>query len=57
MGNEPRIIFWIVIFWIDMAVLCTVAILVMAGQWDFVVALMVGLVVLNYFDRWHSRRK
>ncbi|MCD6303318.1 MAG: hypothetical protein J7M15_07350 [Anaerolineae bacterium] len=52
MRNEPR-----VIFWIDMAVLCTVAILVMAGQWDFVVALMVGLVVLNYFDRWHSRRK
>ncbi|MGI6381122.1 MAG: hypothetical protein ACOX2R_10220 [Anaerolineae bacterium] len=44
------------IFWIDMAVLCTVAILVLVGQWDYVVALMVGLVVLNYFDRWRSQR-
>jgi ABC-type proline/glycine betaine transport system permease subunit len=45
------------IFWIDMAVLCAVAFLVLAGQWDFVVALMIGLVVLNYFDRWRSGRK
>jgi len=44
------------VFWIDMAVLCTVVVLVLAGQWDYVVALMVGLVVLNYFDRWRSGR-
>ena len=52
MENGTRLIFWI-----DMAVLCTVAVLVLAGQWDYVIALMVGLVVLNYFDRWHSRRR
>lgn len=45
------------IFWIDMAVLCATAILVLTGQWDFVVALMIGLIVLNYFDRWHSRHR
>jgi len=45
------------IFWIDMVVLIVVALLVLAGQWDFVIALFVGLLVLNYFDHWASRRR
>lgn len=45
------------IFWIDIAVLLALTALILTGQWDFVVALFVALVVLNYFDRWRSRRQ
>ena len=43
------------IFWIDLAVLLILTVLVLTGQWDFVVALFIALVILNYFDRWWSR--
>ena len=45
-----------VIFWLDLAILVVVAFLVLAGQWDYVLALLVALVVLNYFDRWRGGR-
>jgi hypothetical protein len=45
------------IFWIDMTILLIVAGLVLARQWDFVLALFIALVILNYFDRWWSRRR
>lgn len=44
------------IFWLDILIVTVVAILVLARQWDWVVALIVGLVVMNYFDNWRSRR-
>ena len=44
------------IFWIDIVVLLVLAALILAGQWDFVIALLLALVILNYFDRWRSRR-
>jgi len=37
-------------------ILLVLSALILAGQWDFVVALFVALVILNYFDRWWSRR-
>jgi hypothetical protein len=43
------------IFWFDMLVLLAVAALVLAGQWDWVLALGIGLLVLNVFDRWLRR--
>ena len=43
------------IFWIDIAILLIISALILAGQWDFVVAVFVALVVLNYFDRWWNR--
>ena len=45
------------IFWIDIGVLLILAALILAGQWDFVIALFVALVILNYFDRWRGRRQ
>ena len=45
------------VFWIDMLVLVVVAILALAHQWDWVIALFVALVVMNYFDQWWSRRR
>ena len=44
------------IFWIDVVILLVVALLILLGQWDFVVALFIALVLLNYFDRWRSGR-
>ena len=44
------------IFWIDLAVLLILAALILAGQWDFVIALFLALVILNYFDSWRNRR-
>ena len=44
------------IFWIDIAVLLALTLLILAGQWDFVVALFIALLMLNYFDSWWSRR-
>ncbi len=44
------------IFWLDVIVLLAVAFLIFAGQWDFVIALFIALVFLNYFDRWRTRR-
>jgi hypothetical protein len=45
------------IFWIDLVVLLVLTVLVLAGQWDFVIALFVALLILNYFDRWWSKRR
>ena len=45
------------IFWIDIAVLLVLTGLIVTGKWDFVVALFLALVVMNYFDRWWSRRR
>ncbi len=44
------------IFWIDIVVLLVLAALILAGQWDFVIALFLALVIMNYFDRWRKRR-
>ena len=44
------------IFWLDMAIVLVVALLVIMHQWDWVVALFIGLLVLNYFDRWRAGR-
>ena len=44
------------IFWIDIVVLLVLAALILAGQWDFVIALFLALVIMNYFDRWSKRR-
>ena len=43
------------IFWLDLIILLVVSGLAVAGQWDFVLALVVGLAVMNYFDRWWQR--
>ena len=45
------------IFWIDLAVLLILTGLVIWGQWDFVIAIFVALIILNYFDRWWTRRR
>lgn len=45
------------IFWLDVLILLVTAFLVMAQQWDFVIALLIALAVMNYFDRWISRRR
>jgi len=45
------------IFWIDLVVLIVLTLLIATGQWDFVIALFLALVLLNYFDRWWSRRR
>jgi membrane protein implicated in regulation of membrane protease activity len=44
------------IFWVDIIILLILTLLILAGQWDFVIALFVALLLLNYFDRWWSRR-
>jgi hypothetical protein len=51
MQNGTRLIFWL-----DLFVLLTIAALVIAGQWDFVIALFIALIFMNYFDSWWSRR-
>ena len=44
------------IFWLDVALVLVVAILVLMRQWDYVVALLIGLLVMNYFGPWRRRR-
>jgi hypothetical protein len=44
------------IFWIDLGILLIITGLILAGQWDFVIALFIALVLLNYFDHWRERR-
>lgn len=45
------------IFWVDMLVLIVLAFLVATGKWDWVIALFVALIFLNYFDRWRAKRR
>jgi hypothetical protein len=45
------------IFWIDLAVLLILTVLILMGQWDFVIALFIALLLVNYFDGWFSRRQ
>jgi hypothetical protein len=45
------------IFWIDLGVLLILAVLVLTGQWDLVIALFIALVILNYFEGWWSRHR
>jgi hypothetical protein len=45
------------IFWLDLAVLFAVAFLVIMGKWDWVIAMAVALIVLNFFDRWTNRSR
>ncbi|MFP3896355.1 MAG: hypothetical protein ACLFV5_05915 [Anaerolineales bacterium] len=45
------------IFWIDIIVLLVLTLLIATGQWDFVIALFLALILLNYFDKWWSRRR
>ena len=51
MGDGTRLIFWI-----DIVILLILTLLIATGQWDFVIALFLALVMLNYFDQWWSRR-
>lgn len=44
------------IFWIDIVILLILTVLILMGQWDFVIALFLALLMLNYFDRWWSHR-
>ena len=46
-----------IVFWVDLLVLLALAILVVARQWDWVIALFIALVIMNYFDRWWGRRR
>lgn len=52
MGDGTRLIFWI-----DIVVLLALTFLMLAGQWDFVVALFIALIVLNSLDRWWNRMR
>jgi len=45
------------IFWLDLMIFLVAAFLAVMGKWDWVIAIGVGLVVLNYFDGWLSRRQ
>ncbi|MEN6478643.1 MAG: hypothetical protein ABFD20_03275 [Anaerolineales bacterium] len=45
------------LFWLDVLVLLVVAFLALAQQWDWVIALFIALLVMNYFDQWASRRR
>jgi len=45
------------IFWLDLIILLVVVLLAVMGKWDWVIAVAVGLVVLNYFDQWLNRRQ
>jgi hypothetical protein len=51
MGDGTRLIFWL-----DILILITIVILVILGKWDWVIAVVIGMVVVNYFDRWRSKR-
>jgi hypothetical protein len=44
------------IFWLDIVVLCLLTFLILRGQWDYVIALFLALIVLNYFDHFLNRR-
>jgi hypothetical protein len=44
-----------IIFWIDLAILFVLCALILTGQWDFVIALFLALVILNFFDQWRGR--
>ena len=44
------------IFWIDIVVLLILTALILTGQWDFVIALFIALLMMNYFDHWWGRR-
>lgn len=46
-----------VIFWIDVAVLVALAFLLVTRKWDYIIALVIALVILNYFDHWWGRRR
>jgi hypothetical protein len=50
MGDGTRLIFWI-----DMLVLIVLAFLILTGKWDFVIALFLALIFLNFFDQWRNR--
>lgn len=45
------------IFWVDIIILLVIMFLVLAGKWDFVIAVFIALLVLNYFDSWWSRHR
>lgn len=45
------------IFWLDILVLLTAVILFILHQWDWLVALVIGLVIMNYFDHVLQRRR
>lgn len=45
------------IFWLDLLILLVGAFLVAFHKWDWVLALVVGLVLMNYFDRVLKRRR
>jgi len=45
------------IFWVDLGILLIIALLVLMGQWDYVIALGIGLIILNLTDRLQNRRR
>ena len=45
------------IFWLDLLILLVAASLVALHKWDLLVALIIGLIIMNYFDRLVNRMK
>jgi len=45
------------VFWLDVLLVVVLMILALAQQWDFVVALLIAMVVMNTFDRLASRHR
>lgn len=43
------------IFWLDLLVLVVALALFILHQWDFLIALLIGLAIMNYFDHWWQR--
>ncbi|NLT73559.1 MAG: hypothetical protein GXX94_05105 [Chloroflexi bacterium] len=44
------------IFWLDIIVLFAAMVLALTGRWDFVLALAIGLVLMNTFDGFWNKR-
>lgn len=51
MGDGTRLIFWL-----DILIFMAIIILCILGKWDWVIAVVIGMFVVNYFDRWRSKR-
>ncbi len=45
------------IFWLDLLVLLVASGLVALHKWDLFVALIIGLIITNYFDRLLKRMR
>ncbi|MGI6368510.1 MAG: hypothetical protein ACOX2L_09190 [Anaerolineae bacterium] len=44
------------IFWLDLIVLLTGALMAIRGQWDYVLAAIIALALMNSYDTFANRR-